>query len=83
MQTVSLDHESRSGTTTTAPRYGALAGLALAAILLLWAAFALVTVEGSTVKALVAVWLWTLPVLGIGGGAGWLAGRLVTRIGGR
>ena len=83
MQTVSLEHESQRGATPTAPRYGAMAGLALAAIVLVWAAFALVTAEGSTVKALVAVWLWSLPVLGIGSGAGWLAGRLLQRIGGR
>jgi hypothetical protein len=83
MQTVSLEHESRSEVRSAAPRYGAMTGLALAAILLAWAAFALVMAEGSTVKAAVAVWLWTLPVLGIGSGAGWLAGRAIQRIGGR
>jgi hypothetical protein len=83
MQTVSLERESRSRTISPAPRRGAIAGLALAAILLVWAAFALVTAEGSTAKALVAVWLWSLPVLGIGSGMGWLAGWFIQRIGGR
>jgi hypothetical protein len=36
----------------------------------------------TSVRVLVAVWLWLLPVLGLGAGLGWLAGRgiaLLTR----
>lgn len=32
--------------------------------------------DGSTPKVLVAVWLWTLPILGTFAAAGWLTGRL-------
>lgn len=83
MQTTSLEHESRRGAGAAAPQNGAIVGFALAAVVLVWVAFALITAEGNTAKVLVAVWLWALPVLGIGGGAGWLLGRLGQRIGGR
>lgn len=52
--------------------------------LLLLAALAVILLrsEGSSVKVLVAVWLWMLPVLGIFAAIGWLAGRLAASFAG-
>jgi hypothetical protein len=83
MQATRLSHAPHPSARARLPRYGAIAGAALAALLLVWAALALVMAEGSSAKALVAVWLWTLPVLGAGSGGGWLAGLAIQRIGGR
>lgn len=59
-----------------------LTGVALAAIALLAASVWLLSIEGHGVRVLVAVWLWLLPVLGVGALFGWLTGRalkLVTK----
>jgi len=51
---------------------GMLIGFVLAAGALLVTSVLLLNVEGTSAKVLVAVWLWLLPVLGLGAGAGWL-----------
>ena len=53
---------------------GTLAGMALAAVFLVVVGVLLVLPKESSYRALVAVWLWALPVLGIFACAGWLAG---------
>ena len=61
---------------------GVALGLLAAVVFLVAAAVWLLGAEDTSVKVLVAVWLWALPVLGIGAGLGWLAGRgftLLTR----
>ena len=62
---------------SSAPLAGALVGAALGALALLWAALALLSVEAVTVKALAAVWLAALPVLGLLTSVGYAAGRAV------
>lgn len=59
-----------------------LTGVAVAAITLIASSVWLLSAEDTSAKVLVAVWLWALPVLGVGALAGWLAGRalrLVTK----
>ena len=59
-----------------------LAGIALAIAALLAASVWLLSIDGHGVRVLVAVWLWALPVLGVGALFGWLTGRalkLVTK----
>ncbi len=56
------------------PAAAALTGSGLGLILLLAAAVVLVSNDLHSIKALVAVWLWALPVLGTCAGLGWLAG---------
>jgi hypothetical protein len=61
---------------------GLTLGLASAIVFLLGACIWLLSAEATSVRALVAVWLWLLPALGLGAGLGWLAGRgiaLLTR----
>ena len=58
-----------------------LTGVAVAAIALMASCAWLLSAEATSAKVLVAVWLWALPVLGLGALIGWLAGktlRLVT-----
>lgn len=54
-------------------------GAAVAAIVLAAAAVPLLGTEGSPLKALVAVWLAALPLLGTGALVGWLLGRALVR----
>ena len=59
-----------------------LGGIALAVAGLLAASVWLLSIDGHGVRVLVAVWLWALPVLGVGALFGWLTGRalkLVTK----
>ena len=59
-----------------------LTGVAVAVSGLVAASVWLLSIEGTDAKVLVAVWLWTLPVLGAGAFVGWLTGRallLVTK----
>ena len=58
--------------------FGLLAGVLFLGAASVW----LLDAEDTSVTVLVAVWLWALPVFGIGAGLGWLAGRgimLLTR----
>jgi hypothetical protein len=57
---------------------GLTGGAAAAVLFLLAASVWLLSAEATSVRVLVAVWLWALPVLGIGAGLGWLAGRGVS-----
>ena len=52
-----------------------LTGVVIAALALVAASVWLLSAEDTSVKVLVAVWLWALPVLGAGALLGWLAGR--------
>jgi hypothetical protein len=54
-----------------------ISGVAFAAIALLAASVWLLSIDGHGVRVLVAVWLWSLPVLGLGAIAGWLMGRVL------
>lgn len=63
--------------TRRAESIGAIAGLVLAALLLLGASIALLAPEGTSAKVLIAVWLWALPVTGLCAAVGMLAGRLL------
>jgi hypothetical protein len=59
-----------------------LGGIALAVAALLAANVWLLSIDGHGFRVLVAVWLWALPVLGVGAIFGWLTGRalrLVTK----
>lgn len=56
---------------------GVIAGLALAAALLLWLAIALLTGPGATWRVLLPWLLFLLPILGAGALCGWLAALLV------
>jgi hypothetical protein len=59
-----------------------LGGIALAVAGLLAASVWLLSIDGNGVRVLIAVWLWALPVLGVGALFGWLTGRalrLVTK----
>jgi hypothetical protein len=58
-------------------RIGTLAGMALGAVFLVVISVVLVRPADSSYRALIAVWLWALPALGVFGCLGWLAGRLV------
>jgi hypothetical protein len=60
--------------------WGLAAGVILALMLLLWAAVALTRLEGNDLKALTPVWLWSLPALGLFGGAGWLVGSALAAV---
>ena len=55
--------------------WGAVLGAIVAAAILAFASYALLTADGSNYKALVAVWLWLLPVMGIFAGAGYALGK--------
>ena len=58
--------------TVPAGQVGALAGTSLAALLLVWLAVVLMqSSHGAGVKALFPIWLWLLPVLGLGALIGW------------
>jgi hypothetical protein len=59
---------------------GMVAGIALAGGLLVLAAVLLLSIEGTSVKVLVAIWLWLLPALGLGAAFGWLAGKAVSSV---
>jgi hypothetical protein len=54
---------------------GTALGLLVAVALLIFASIWLLGIEGNTYKVLVAVWLWALPVLGVGAIVGYSAGR--------
>lgn len=56
---------------------GILAGVAAAVVLLAVLSILLLQPEGTSVKVLVAVWLWSLPVLGIGALLGWLLAHFI------
>ena len=61
---------------------GLALGLAAAVALLVAASVWLLSTPDTSARVLVAVWLWALPVLGLGAGLGWMAGRgvaLLTR----
>jgi hypothetical protein len=74
---------SEHSASAVSPRRATIVGLLVAcSALAVWAVW-LVTGEGSAPKALVAVWLAALPVLGIGALAGWLIGDVVLVIGRR
>jgi hypothetical protein len=60
-----------------------LLGVAAAAVVLTVVAALLVFSEGGSAAALIAVWLWMLPALGLGAGFGWLVGRAVAMAGRR
>jgi hypothetical protein len=51
----------------------------MAAVLLVAASIALLAPEGTSAKALIAVWLWALPVIGLCASVGMLLGRLLGR----
>ena len=53
-------------------------GVTAALAILLGACVWLLSAEATSARVLVAVWLWLLPVLGLGAGLGWLAGRGVS-----
>ena len=54
---------------------GTLAGMALAVVFLIVVGVLLVRPHDSGYRALVTVWLWALPALGVFGCAGWLVGK--------
>ncbi len=56
---------------------GGAIGCLLAIATLVFSAVGLLSVEGTNYKVLVAVWLWALPVIGVGVLCGWAIGRLV------
>ena len=57
-----------------------LTGVAVAVSGLVAASVWLLSIEGTNAKVLVAVWLWMLPVLGVGALLGWLAGRVLKQV---
>ena len=59
---------------------GLLLGVFGALVLLVAASVWLLSTPETSVKVLVAVWLWALPILGIGALAGWLVGRMASRL---
>jgi glycosyltransferase involved in cell wall biosynthesis len=59
----------------SAASIGMVAGGLVAAGILVVASVSLLSIEGSNYKALTAVWLWALPVLGAFAFVGYLAGR--------
>lgn len=70
---------SRGGVAHPTEARWSLAGAGVGAFLVLVAAIGLMTVDGNALKAMVAAWLWLLPVSGIGAGIGWLLGRAFRR----
>ena len=58
---------------------GVIAGLTAAVVALIVASILLLQPVGTSVKVLVAVWLWALPALGIGAGLGWLTAAGIGR----
>jgi hypothetical protein len=56
--------------------FGATAGIAV----LVAAAILLLMQPETSAKVLVAVWLWSLPVLGFGAAMGWSIARLAQRL---
>jgi hypothetical protein len=54
--------------------------MALAVGLLVVLGVLLLLTDGVTVKVLVAIWLWSLPVLGLGAGLGWAIGTTASRL---
>ena len=56
---------------------GFLLGSAVAVLALTAAAIWLLNTGGANWKVLVAVWLWMLPAVGLFGGVGYAAGRLL------
>ena len=59
---------------------GIAVGVVAAVVLLVVLSIQLLQPEGTTSKVLVAVWLWSLPVLGIGALAGWSIARIVQQL---
>ncbi len=57
---------------------GLIAGVVVAAAALIAAGIWLLSAEATSTKVLVAVWLWLLPVLGLGALMGWVTGRCVS-----
>lgn len=56
---------------------GAVAGVAIAGIVLAALSVMLLNSDGANYKVLVAVWLWLLPVTGVFAGLGYAAGKIV------
>jgi len=56
-----------------------LGGMALAVFILAMMVAGLLLAGGSSARALVLVWLWALPFLGVFGLAGWLVGKATAR----
>jgi len=56
---------------------GALAGTAVALVVLAAISVMLLNTDGANYKVLVAVWLWLLPVTGAFAGLGYGAGRII------
>ncbi len=67
----------------SATRRGSLAGAIVGAILLAVVAVWLLRAGGSGPAALVALWLWLLPAIGLFALLGWLMGAAVARLRGR
>lgn len=59
---------------------GMLLGVLGAIVLLVALSVRLLQPEDTSAKVLVAVWLWSLPVLGIGAFLGWSLARLYRRV---
>lgn len=62
---------------------GVLAGITIALLVLLYASVMLLRVEDASAKVLVAVWLWSLPVLAMGATLGYLASLGLSALGRR
>lgn len=58
---------------------GIAAGTAAAIVVLAVLSLMLLRPEHTSVKVLAAVWLWSLPVLGIGAALGWSVAQLIQR----
>jgi hypothetical protein len=59
---------------------GLVAGLLVAAVLLVTISVALLAPEATSAKVLIAVWLWSLPVIGVCTAAGLGLARLAGRL---
>jgi hypothetical protein len=59
---------------------GVLGGLVFGLMVLVVLSIALLATPGSGPRVLIAVWFWTLPVLGVGALAGWAVESLIRRI---
>jgi hypothetical protein len=59
---------------------GMIGGLIVAAVFLIAVSIALLQPEGTSAKVLIAVWLWALPVIGIGMTLGYGVAKLVGRM---
>jgi hypothetical protein len=57
---------------------GILTGLVVACGFLVLVSVLLLSVEGTSAKVLVAVWLWLLPALALGAAAGWLLAKALS-----